>query len=67
MAADGSVGDEIFEVGGFSDDGSHDDAKGGDADDGIFVIVGEEHIVAVGIDEVFEPIFGDLAAVFAAS
>lgn len=41
LAADFFVGDEIFKIGNFSDDGAHDDGKGGDADDLVVVIIGE--------------------------
>ena len=67
LTADGAVGDEIFKVGDTADDGSHDDAKGGDALDFAGAVDGEEHVVRGGIDKVSEPLFGDFSAVFAAA
>lgn len=67
LTADGAIGDEIFEVGDSTDDGPHDDAESGDADDFASVVDGEEHIVKGGIDKISEPLFGDFAAVFTAA
>ena len=41
LTANAFVGDEILEIGGFSDDWSHDDGEGGDADDAALVIDSE--------------------------
>ena len=67
LTADGAIGDEIFEIGDSMDDGPHDDAESGDADDFASVVDGEEHIVIVGGDEIVEPFLGDFAAVFTAA
>ncbi len=67
LTADGFICDEIFEIGCFADDGAHNDGEGGDADDFAVVVDSEKHIVAIGVDEIFKPLFGDFAAVFAAA
>ena len=69
MAADFFVGDEVFEIGDAADDGTHDNGKGGDADDLIVVIVveGEEHVVEWGSDEIVEPLARYFPVIFTAT
>ena len=67
LAADGNIGDKIFEIGDFANDGAHNDGKSGDADDFVLIVDGEKHVVSVGFDKIVKPFFGYFAAIFAAA
>lgn len=75
LSAIGFVGDEVFEVGVFPDDGAHDDGKSGDADNLAVVMIGafygvvdsKKHVVRRGTNKLGEPRFWNVAAIFAAA
>ena len=67
LATDARIGDKIFEVGVFPDNGTHGDGKSGDADDFLVIIESDKHVVVGASDEVFKPFAGDFSAVFATS
>ena len=67
LAADGLVGNEIFEIGIFSDAGAHGDRHGGDTDDFAVIVDGHEEVVPRRGNDVVEPFPRDFAFVFAAT